>query len=643
MVLRTAKNIILFTGNPRLRKGTKMEYHIRTTHKSSCAGMFLCCCALMLLCSSASVSGIDLPKTAKLVPPETVLLVDIDNFNQLRAQFEKTSLYNLYKDPSMAAFVDDFKSRWREKKQTTENEFVRIIANAGVLPQANEPPILFVAQWGEKTDEVKETVNKMVEKAIENGAHRKTEDYRGVSITIITWKSSAALSYCFIDDCLIGSMAPDALKFVIAHIKGAGSPTLADDEDYAATMKAVGPSAEGKINLYVNVKQTIKTLIAEDTTGRMKAIIDSLGFDNVISFGCSIDLAGGPGGSALGKAILKIDGAKKGICKMLDIESAAFRTPRFVSASACSISFVNWNIKKAYDELANILSSLSPQFAAILYMPLLPPSPQGEPPLQLKADIIDHLNSQIIIAQNIDKSSSDADTIGLAEAKSLVAVAINNRSALEKSLSLMHSKVIAPNNPDASRELLGHTIYFIDMSPLMPIIGTPPQTPMQVPLESGTPKIPQLAFTVTDTHLIFASESVVEQAIRRLNSSETLSLDSVEWFTKAKSNIPSAAGLAGLQNNAASTEHFWSTMRRSKKTDTNKAGETATQIGIGMGSGSAFPQLVFSQAGYNLFDFSLLPEFDVVRKYFGLSAFYGISRPDGFFFEFKYLNPDAAE
>jgi hypothetical protein len=38
-------------------------------------------------------------------------------------------------------------------------------------------------------------------------------------------------------------------------------------------------------------------------------------------------------------------------------------------------------------------------------------------------------------------------------------------------------------------------------------------------------------------------------------------------------------------------------------------------------------------------DFGLLPEFDVVRKYFGCSAFYGVSRDDGFLFEFKYLNP----
>ena len=46
---------------------------------------------------------------------------------------------------------------------------------------------------------------------------------------------------------------------------------------------------------------------------------------------------------------------------------------------------------------------------------------------------------------------------------------------------------------------------------------------------------------------------------------------------------------------------------------------------------------------FDLFNFSLLPEFDTVRKYFGLSAFYGISTPEGFFFEFKYLNPPATD
>ena len=36
-----------------------------------------------------------------------------------------------------------------------------------------------------------------------------------------------------------------------------------------------------------------------------------------------------------------------------------------------------------------------------------------------------------------------------------------------------------------------------------------------------------------------------------------------------------------------------------------------------------------------LFDFTLLPDFGAVRKYFGQSTLYGISTEDGFFFECK--------
>ena len=626
--------------------------------------MLLCTFALMLLSAPASVRAIELPKTAKLVPPETIVLADINNFDQLRAQFEKTNFYQLYKAPAMKAFIDNFKTKWQEKKQESEREFISTIADAEVLPRGrvavamvhdrqaedvNELPVLAVAQWDDKIDKVKETVNQMTREAIEDGARRQTEDYRGVEILTIEKKPAEELSYCFIDDCLIASTSPNVLKFVIAQVRGAGSTTLGDDRDYLATSRAVNPSIEGRIDLYVNIKQAVRIELAEDTTGKAKAMIDNLGLNNVTSFGCSIEPAGGAGGSSVAKAILKIDGAKTGIFKMLEIESAPARTPRFIDASACSVSVVNLNIRKAFDELANILTRFSPQMAAILYMPVLPSGPNGEPALQLKADIIDHLGSQIILAQSIDKPRPDrtarpAEKQPPVRTKSVVAIAIENRSSLEKSLSLIHGKMLAPNNPEARRELLGHTIYTVDLSGLLPMFGGPPaRQPMQAPVGTGAPPMPKMAFTVTDTHLIFASEASVEQAIRTLSTGRAESIGSAKWFNKAKSNIPSAVGVAALQNNAASGEYFWSMLRQSAKTDEAAGDDKQNQLSIGVSSGSLLPQVMLTQAGADLLDFSLLPEFDAVKKYFGISALYGISRQDGFFFEFKYLSPEASE
>ena len=611
---------------------------------------------LFTFCVSAWAQVKVLPKTARLVPPETALLVDVDNFSRLKRQFEKTNLYKLYKDPAMAAFVDNFKTKWREKIRELDNEIAEAIVNADILPQgrlaaavvlneqtknAKEPPILLITQWGENTAKIKEAIDKTVKKAIEGGAHQKTEDYRGVSIITIIDKNTSSqtkeqsdettmivkpskLTYCFVDDCLIFSEGIDVVKFVIAHIKGASSPTLAGDADYTATLAALGPYHD--IDFYVNIKQIIKTILAEDTAGKARTTVANLGIDNVAAFGSSVGLGRRPGNSCCGKAFLKINGAKKGVCKMLEVESTVLRAPRFISVSAYSLSFLNLNIKKAYDELYNILYSTSPMAAAIMHAPLLPPSPDGQPGLQLKSDIIDHLGSQIVFAQTINKPFSNTGTPPPVE--SLIALAVVNHHALEKSLSLLHGKVIAPNDPDARRELLGHTIYLV--SPQRLPFSRPGTTPMQEPAGSGAPQTPAFAFTITDTHLIYGAESTVERAIRTLSSTTAASVGSAKWFTLAKSAIPSVVGVAGLEDNAASGELFWWLAK-----EVDKAKASTTPVGPA--------SFKFGSQGFaEFFKVGLLPPFDAVRKYFGLSAFYGISRPDGFFFEFNYLNPSGS-
>jgi hypothetical protein len=483
---------------------------------------------------------------------------------------------------------------------------------------ANAPPLVLITQWGANIDKIKDAVKTMLKKNTELGGHqKKSEDYRSVTIGIAADEDGTPFNHCFIDDCFIASTNIDLLKFVIAHIKGVKSPTLADDSDYAATTKAVGPYHDA--DLYVNIKQIIKMAVSEDTTGKVKTAVANLGVDNVASLGYSIGLARGPGSSCQGKALLKINGTKKGICKMLSLESAAIRPPRFIPASACSATFVNLNIKKAYSELGNILTSFSPQLAAVLYMPLLPASPEGQPAVQLKRDIIDHLGSQIVFAQSINKPFSTDS----AQTETFIALAVSNAKALEKSLSLLHSKLIAPNNPDARRELLGHTIYSISLSglPLFPM----GRTPMQTPTVPTAPQAPTVAFTVADTHLIFGAESTVEQAIRGLSSTDYTPRGSAKWFTTAKSAIPSAVGLARLADIAASAEPLWKLA---------KEGKTTTLWGPNLQGGASSPSVGFGpMEAAELFNFSLLPEFDTVRKYFGLIAAY---------FEFKCLDTSGS-
>lgn len=611
---------------------------------------------ISIVCALSCANAKVLPDTARLIPAETVLLVNIEDFSQLKQQFEKTNIYKLYKDPSMAGFVSALEAKQKAKIRETNNEIAKAIVDAEILPEGRiafalvlnkqikdkELPILFITQWGKNLPKIKEAVEKTVQKVIEAGSHRKTEDYRGVSIvTLITERSPvqvkdwrnytpesnnapmktvqpapAKTSYCFIDDYLIGSDDIEVLKFTIAHIKGASGSTLADDADYTATIAALGPYRD--IYLHVNIKQIIKTIIAEDTTGQVQTTTANLGFDNVVSFGSSIGFSRRAGSSCNGKAFLRINGSKKGVCKMLDIESSALRIPRFIPASVYSVTVCNLNIKKFYDELYNILYNFNPMAVAWMYTPILPPSPDGQPGLQLKTDIIDHLGSQIAIAQSINKPIS----ISSSPTETIIALATSNRDALEKSLSLFHNKLLAMNNPDAKRELLGHTIYLVDPR-FFPFWG-PGRVPMQTSLEADTRQMPKPAFTVTDTHLILGTEPSIEQAIRTLSSKGAVSVESAKWFVSAKQVVPSIVGVVSLQDNAASGEFFWQIIKEA----VGKAKASTMSIGPN-------PASIFTELGVNA---GLLPPFDSVKKYFGPSTSYGTSRPEGFFFEFNYLN-----
>jgi hypothetical protein len=181
-------------------------------------------------------------------------------------------------------------------------------------------------------------------------------------------EASDSVSYCFIDEAMILSANAELLKFVIAQAKGANNPVLADDEDYKSALKAVSSSGPGQIDVYVNIKQIIPTVAAKDEAGEPKGILTNLLLDNVTSLALSIDVGSGPGGSTSGQALLKIDGAKKGICKVLEFESGPVEVPPFVSASANSISRVNPNMKKAFDETVRILIVFSPEMAMMLGM-----------------------------------------------------------------------------------------------------------------------------------------------------------------------------------------------------------------------------------------------------------------------------------
>lgn len=192
---------------------------------------------------------------------------------------------------------------------------------------------------------------------------------------------------------------------------------------------------------------------------------------------------------------------------------------------------------------------------------------------------------------------------------SSVALAVTNRSALESSLSNVHA-MISQNNPDARRQLLGHTIYLIDLSAFLPAFMPAAQPSIQAPSgppAQALPPLPKVAFAVTDTHLVIGVESAVERAIRTLSAGSPGDLP--KWFAKARSAVPDSVGLAGFEDTAAVAEVLWKEIKAAaQKPESSDDPQRSVNIGVSTSG------LMFSQAGLDIIDVKLLPEFDLVRK-----------------------------
>jgi len=596
------------------------------------------CVLLLVVVFSLACScyGQSIAAAARLLPAETVLLVETGDFRQLKEHFEQTSFYKVYQDASMSAFKENFETKWRQQvTRMDRNNILRIFYESDVLPkgkvafalvvdeqagEAKEPGFVAISEWGTNVDKIKAAMAKMLDENIALGGNTKppVECY-GQKVQSLVDEGGGRLSFSFVDDCLITSVNVELVKFVIAHIKGAGGGTLADDSDYLSATSTVGRNSD--VIVYVNVKHLIKEVVAADDTGRSVETINNLGLDNLSGLSASVNFGRQGGISTLGKVFLQINGAKKGLCKMLEPAESQFSPPSFVPQETCSITFLNLDIGRAYDELTSILTDFSPEAASMMYMPLVPAGPQGESSIELKRDILAYLGSQIIISQSINKPFTDPKKGGA----SLVGISVTDRNRLERSLSRFHSRVTAASSEENRRELLGHNIYIMSIPSFLPFLNLG-RRPL---LEETSPKQPtmaKLAFTVTNAYLIIGSELGVDNAIRKIAGEQSSTLDTAGWYSTAKTAIPSVVGFATLENIRASCEMWWRMMKQmGDKSDGNAP--------------PALPIYAFGPKEMKeLVDLSLLPEFDSVEKYFGSSAAYGISRPNGFYFEFKNIN-----
>jgi hypothetical protein len=406
----------------------------------------------------------------------------------------------------------------------------------------------------------------------------------------------------------------DVLKFTLARIKKPGEGTLNESADYRDAMGATGPVHD--VDVYVNLSRLIALVVAADTSGQSKTQLANFGVDTLGGLGISAAVGRKEGVPIQTKAVLKVNGTKKGVLKLIEPIDEAARLPKFIDSSTASVTVMNFNIKGAYDEIQRIANAIVPGLATQITKPIVPAGEDGQGGVDIRKDILDYLGNQVIVSESINRPFS----AGVDPSRVVTAIAVTDAKALEKSLSIVHSKLIAPGKADMKRDFMGHTIYIGGSIPGLGVMpGMMRMATMSEPAKRDN-EAHLFAFTITDTHIIMGLQGNVVEAIRIMNNKNAASVGNARWFSRAKSALPEKAGIAGFSDDRSTAEYFWWRVKEQQK---GKAPKDDTYL----------PGSMMLQELKSIADFSLLPDFAKVKKYFGVSSYSVSSRPDGFYFE----------
>ena len=616
-------------------------------------------CTLVLLISIMvmglpTVGAESAADMARWAPEDTMLYVGMANVNSIKQKLKQSTLYDMYKDPAMQRFIVPaeekiraeidkvLKEAWQEIglaeppqdlpwpqgrimlalllqsrtrmipdfSKMREQDYTRDNFDPENLPkkQVTNPDfqIVFMVEMGENMQLLQDLAQKIASRAAEEGVIRQREEIRGVEINIFKEKPDAdadfdTFCYGFRENWVIGG---SSLKYIREIL-----------------MRITDP-----------IREVVKGSVSGPERDEVVQAIQALGLEEVTGLGVSMQMRPEREDMMRLKAQLGVRGEKKGIVKILTPETGVPADHRLLQKGLASFLAANYDPMKIYDEIVRIAWTLGKvNLDGMIQGALMMASPQGQeaqPPVNFREQVIGQLTKPMLVTTRIQKPFNEPES-----SRSLLSISVRDGEILDTALARLHELFIARGNKDMRRELLGQTIYLLPEIPFFSMFDI-------TKTSAGTKQTPlQLAFGVAGDQWVFGSLGGLEQTIREVRSDDQKSIQTDPMYQYARRYLPEQAGMYFYENQQITTEQAWHLLKvtlseaKEKEREESSADREVT-IGMPIFSSSGTPGAMMFGELFDMVDFTLLPDFETVKHYFGPTVGYVKENEAGLYAEF---------
>jgi len=610
--------------------------------------------AIALLAAALSLHAA-IPPAENLLPGDTLLLVTAPDFAAARAAARQSSGWRFWNDPAMKPFHDKFMAQWNAQfiaplehdlgvkfddyAGLPQGQFTFAITQNGWNGADDSPPpgLLLLLDAREKGGLLKTDLDALRKKWTESGKSIHTESVRGIPFSVVTLSSNdiPTLAGMFprrppvqelgkepkpekpgelvigqFQSLLIAGSSTKVVEPVVAHLTGGAAPALRDNAVFAADQLAQFRNAPLYF-AWFNTKAVFDVLAhvpQEPPNPEAPSIFPSLSTAATLNASGlmglkSVSLAyrESHDGSLLNLYLSAPEAARQGILKIFAAVPKDANPPVFVPAGV--VKFSRWRIdsQKSWAELQKMTDAIWPGGLAGLNATIDTINGlarKKDPDFDLRKNLIANLGDDFISYQKVPAGNTLAD---LNHPPSLFLFGAAN--ADQTALAVKNVATMMYGRPDAPepRDFLGRKIYTIPL----PGRGLP---------GAGAPGSRSLYCAASGGYVALTSDVSMLEEYLRSDAGQARPLRDTPGLTEAAQRVGGAGnGLFGYQNQRETMRAAFSLLKKSAANDT--------------------AVMAFPKSFRDWMDFSLLPDYNQVSKYFYFSVYGGSATADGLSFK----------
>ena len=627
------------------------------------------------LCVAACVQAA-VPPAEKLLPDDTLIMLTIPDLTKTKEISKTSPMTQLWNDPAMKPFREKFMTKLREELVgPLERELgvklddyaalaqgqltLALTANGWDGGKGEKPGVLLLLDTRDKQGDLEKALKDFRKKWTDSGKTvriEKVRDFDFMALTLTTNDIPTALHRLLpgpsnvrelgddedkkpsdddgkvqiiigrVDSLFIVGNQVKPIERIVSQLTGGSAPVLADLPQFQSCQPVFFREAQafGWVNAKllveamtrVSAKKEKASEEAPDPFASIKPekILSAAGLSGLRN--AAFAYHDSPEGPMMQFSLGVPESERTGLLKVLAGEAKETTPPPFVPADA--VKFMRWRMdgQKAWTTLTASLNDISPTITGMMDYMLNTANEAGklkDENFDLRRQIIGNLTDDIISYQKKPRGTDPAD---FAEPPTVTLIGAKNPEEMASALKVTFGALSRAGKAPEEREFLGRKIYTVTT-----LAG--PQ------LDPTVPKMRKMLLSYSGGYVLVSTDEAALEEYLRAGESQGKPLRETAGLLDAAAKVTGpGTSLFGYENQMETQRASFEMMKKAFAADTNAPVSGMTPISESFGL--ALPEASLKE----WFDYSLLPPFDAIAKYYNFTVYGGSANVDGLTLKF---------